>query len=174
MKRVLTVFVWIFMLTCTIYGEDVNIKPQVELYFTGKDDCTKILADKIGKAKKTIYFCTYSLTDPYIAAALAKARKRGVTVSGVTEKQNAGGKGAKFAELKSAGVDIYLDDNSALMHHKFIIIDGYIVGTGSFNWTKNANEKNNENLIFLEGEDIADRFYKEYKLVYWKAKTKRK
>lgn len=171
MKKVIILYMALFMSAALVcYGENVKINQEIEVYFTFTDDCSKILAGKMDKAKKSIYFCTYSLTDPYISAAMIRAKKRGITVSGVTEKQNAGGKGAKFQELKEAGVDIYLDDNSALMHHKFIVIDDVIVGTGSFNWTKNANEKNNENLIFINGKEAAELFYKEYKSVYWKAK----
>ena len=164
------VVILISIISLYVYGIDAKIEPKAQVYFAQKDDCSKELADRIDKAKKTIYFCTYSLTDSYISASLAKAKKRGLEVAGVAEKQNAGGKGAKYGELLEAGVEIYLDDNSALMHHKFIIIDGHLVGTGSFNWTKAANEKNNENLIFLEGKELADVFYKEFKDVFWKAK----
>lgn len=152
------------------FSESVNVEPKVQIYFSKTDDCSKELALQIDKAKKTIYFATYSLTDRYIATALIKAKKRGLEVAGVTERQNAGGKGAMYKELLGGGVEIYLDGNSALMHHKVIIIDGYIVGTGSYNWTNNANDKNNENLIFLKGEEIADAYYKEFKKVFWEAK----
>ena len=171
MRKVLFLCLGVFLCIClNCYAENVKINPEIEIYFTFKDDCSKILSEKMDKAKKSIYFCTYSLTDPYISAALIRAKKRGIAVSGVTEKQNAAGKGAKFKELKDAGVDIYLDDNSALMHHKFVVIDDFTIGTGSFNWTKNANEKNNENLVFMQGKEAAELFYKEYNSVYWNAK----
>lgn len=166
----------IIVVTCLILSivpliaEEVKIETKAEIFFSKTDDCTKELSARIDKAKKSIYFATYSLTDSYIAAALIRAKKRGVEVAGVTERQNAGGKGAKFKELLEGGIEIYLDGNSGLMHHKMIIIDKYLVGTGSFNWTKNANEKNDENLIFLRGEELADVYYKEFKKVFWDAK----
>jgi phosphatidylserine/phosphatidylglycerophosphate/cardiolipin synthase-like enzyme len=39
-----------------------------------------------------------------------------------------------------------------LMHNKYVIIDDEYVLTGSFNWTQQAVNLNNENLIILKGK----------------------
>jgi len=46
------------------------------------------------------------------------------------------------------------------MHNKVGIFDGNIVCTGSFNWSRNGHLKNDENLVVLQGKEIADLFEK--------------
>jgi phosphatidylserine/phosphatidylglycerophosphate/cardiolipin synthase-like enzyme len=52
------------------------------------------------------------------------------------------------------------------MHNKFAIIDGKSVATGSFNYSANANERNDENLVFLHGEKIVLEFQKEFEEIW--------
>ena len=41
-----------------------------------------------------------------------------------------------------------------IMHLKMVIVDSRIVGTGSFNWTKNAIHSNYENFVILDSDVI--------------------
>jgi phosphatidylserine/phosphatidylglycerophosphate/cardiolipin synthase-like enzyme len=41
---------------------------------------------------------------------------------------------------KTKGVPVRVDYRYAIMHDKFIIVDGAILETGSFNFTKNPSE----------------------------------
>jgi len=54
--------------------------------------------------------------------------------------------GLPFAELEAAGgrVTVVAD---RLMHHKFCVLDGRDVLTGSYNWTHRAAHHNEENLV---------------------------
>lgn len=53
------------------------------------------------------------------------------------------------------GVTTYYDSSHAIAHNKIMIIDKEIVITGSFNFTKAAEEKNAENLLILRNKDLA-------------------
>lgn len=57
-----------------------------------------------------------------------------------------------------AGITTFIDAKHAIAHNKLIIIDGETVITGSFNFTKAAEEKNAENLIILNDKNIAQLF----------------
>ena len=48
------------------------------------------------------------------------------------------------------------------MHHKFCVIDESIVITGSFNWTSQAVNFNQENILFYENKDIAQKYIAEF------------
>lgn len=50
-----------------------------------------------------------------------------------------------------------------LMHDKFCIIDNQVVITGSYNWTNNAEFKNDENVTIEKDPDQATRFSEEYR-----------
>ena len=47
------------------------------------------------------------------------------------------------------------------MHHKIAIIDGLVIMTGSFNWTKGGDESNAENLVVIEGKPELVRAYQQ-------------
>jgi len=97
----------------------------------------------------------YSFTSAPIARSLVEAKKRGVTVIAVLDKTN--DKGAKYSSAKflfDAGIPVYIDYKPAIAHSKVLIIDGTTVITGSFNFTKSAEEKNVENLLILTMDGI--------------------
>lgn len=57
-----------------------------------------------------------------------------------------------------AGIPTFIDAKHAIAHNKVMILDGAIVITGSFNFTKAAEESNAENLIMLRDELLAGRY----------------
>ena len=57
--------------------------------------------------------------------------------------------------LANAGIPAFIDDKHAIAHNKIMIIDRQTVITGSFNFTKAAEEKNAENLLILKNKDLA-------------------
>jgi len=128
-----------------------------------KFDCAKAIIDLFNKAKKTAHVAIYSLTEPDIVDAMIAAHRRGVKVVIVadnTESKNAS-MAAAINKLTQAGVDVRLAvRQTALMHNKVGIFDGQIVATGSFNWTKNAEYRNDENLVIIDGKDVATDYEK--------------
>jgi len=48
------------------------------------------------------------------------------------------------------------------MHHKVLIIDRQIVVTGSYNFSRNAEERNDENILVIYNTDIAEAFLEEF------------
>jgi phosphatidylserine/phosphatidylglycerophosphate/cardiolipin synthase-like enzyme len=55
------------------------------------------------------------------------------------------------------------------MHHKFMVIDGYIVVTGSYNWSTAAETRNDENIVVMFDRDVAQRFVQEFERVWQSA-----
>jgi len=60
--------------------------------------------------------------------------------------------------LANQGVPTMIDANHAIAHHKVIVIDGETVLTGSFNFTKAAQEKNAENLLIIRDPALAAQY----------------
>jgi phosphatidylserine/phosphatidylglycerophosphate/cardiolipin synthase-like enzyme len=48
-----------------------------------------------------------------------------------------------------------IDDNHAIAHTKVMIIDGAFVSTGSFTFTKAAQEKTAENVLIIRDQALA-------------------
>ncbi len=132
------------------------------------------LAQAIGSAKSTVDVSIFALRSTKIAQALADALKRGANVRLIMDAGQAQtevfGVYARWLarlELSRAPTDGHIqvrtlsgpDPNSSFPlaqkdHHKFTILDGRLVETGSANYTKYAAEANYENAHFLD--DPAD------------------
>jgi Phosphatidylserine/phosphatidylglycerophosphate/cardiolipin synthases and related enzymes len=52
-------------------------------------------------------------------------------------------------------MNVYIDKNPKNMHNKVIIIDSFIVITGSYNFSSNADNYNDENVLIIFSKEIA-------------------
>ena len=77
--------------------------------------------------------------------------------------------GTEYDLFKQAGLKVFVDGNKGQMHHKVMIIDGQIVVTGSYNFSNSAETRNDENLIVIYNQPIANFFMKEFQRVYQQA-----
>jgi phosphatidylserine/phosphatidylglycerophosphate/cardiolipin synthase-like enzyme len=80
---------------------------------------------------------------------LVDANKRGVQVRAVLDKSQLSERYSGATSLANAGVPVCINSRYAIMHNKFLVIDGQAVETGSFNYTKAAAGKNAENAIVI-------------------------
>ncbi len=64
--------------------------------------------------------------------------------------------------LYNQGIPVKIDAEHAIAHNKVIIIDEETVITGSFNFTKAAEEKNAENLLVIHDKKLAERYIKNW------------
>jgi phosphatidylserine/phosphatidylglycerophosphate/cardiolipin synthase-like enzyme len=143
----------------------------IEVYFSPEDGTLEHILNAVSQAHESIYFLAYSFTSDALSRALIEKAKAGVTVQGVFDKdQYRSNSGTEYDNLRKAGVEVYLDANPQLMHHKVIIIDQQVVITGSYNFSNNAEYNNDENTLIIHNQDIAAQFLAEYQLIYKLAK----
>ena len=117
----------------------------------------------INAAKQSIHVAAYSFTSKPIAQALLDAKKRGVDVKVVADKKSNSGKYSAATYLANNGVPVHLDDNYPIFHHKFMVIDGVSLETGSFNYSAAAANKNAENvLIIWNAPSLASKYDSEW------------
>ena len=89
------------------------------------------------------------------AKALIEAHKRGVKVAAILDKSQRTAKYTSATFLANMRIPTYIDAKHAIAHNKVIVIDGAVTITGSFNFTKAAEEKNAENLLIIRSREIA-------------------
>ena len=123
--------------------------------FTPGGNCTDLIVDTLGEAKSSILVQAYSFTSAPIAKALLDAHKRGVPVRVILDKSQRNEKYSSADFLANQGVPTMIDANHAISHNKVIIIDGETVISGSFNFTKAAQEKNAENVLIIRDKALA-------------------
>lgn len=144
--------------------------PYVSTYFSPKRGTAETLIGFIDRCEKTIDAAVYSLTHDDIAASLIRAHERGVKVRILTDKTQAGSRYADDELLESAGIELLRDIKTGSMHNKFIIGDGNAVGTGSFNWSMSADQRNAENFVIIRLRYTIQEFQDEFDYL-WKLNT---
>lgn len=117
--------------------------------FSPSGGCTDALVGEIYKAAQSLDVMAYSFTSQPIADAVIDAASRGVKVRVILDKLQKTDKNSVATQLSGKHVAVYIDDQHALAHNKVMLIDGKIVVTGSFNFTRSSEERNAENLIIL-------------------------
>jgi len=65
-------------------------------------------------------------------------------------------------QLVAAGVAVIDDNRSALMHNKFMILDGQTVITGSWNYTINDTYRNNNNALIIRARPLVANYQAEF------------
>src|SRR4051794_32305306 len=108
-------------------------EPSVEVEFS-PGHAAEAVVRVIDSAHATIHLAAYSFTSRPIAEALVRAKRRGVEVLAVLDKSNETGRYSAATFLSRAGVPTRINYRYAIMHSKFIVVDGVTVETGSFNY----------------------------------------
>jgi phosphatidylserine/phosphatidylglycerophosphate/cardiolipin synthase-like enzyme len=129
-----------------------------QVFFSPGGGCANAIVQKVGEAKDSVFVQAYSFTSEPIAKALADAKKRGVTISVILDKDQQSDQYSEANFLGRADIRTLIDGEHAINHNKVMVIDGETVITGSFNFTMAAEEKNAENLLIIRDKALAQRY----------------
>ncbi len=143
----------------------VNINgTRVENYFCPEDWCSDKVLKAVSTANKSIHFMIYSFTDDSIGDLFVQKFSQGVDVSGVLDySQNHNSNYSEYPKLLSAGINVSLfGTGKKLLHNKVIIVDSKIVITGSYNPTGNGDRSNDENIVIIYNEGIAQQYERKF------------
>ncbi|MBI3733948.1 MAG: phospholipase [Chloroflexi bacterium] len=143
----------------------------VENYFAPEDKVAEKIIARLKQAQRSVDFMAFSFTDDDIGSILLQRAKSAVKIRGVFETTGSETKFSEYGKLKDAKLEVYQDGNPYLMHHKVFIIDGKTVILGSFNFSQNAEEENDENLLIIDDEPLATAFTAEFSRVLDAAKS---
>ena len=141
----------------------------IETCFAPEDRCDEKLMGLINQAQQSIRFMIFSFTHDGIGQAIREKAKAGVEVQGVFETRGSETEYSEFGRMKSQGLDVIQDGNPYTLHHKVVIIDDRIVALGSFNFSANATESNDENLIIIHNPEITQQFLAEFNRIHQQA-----
>ena len=136
----------------------------VDVLFSPDGGCEDRIIEEIEGAKKAIRVQMYFFTSKPITEALIEAHKRGIKVEIILDKSQQKMTYGRFRVLRRAGISVYFDSEHAIANNKIMLIDRRTVITGSYNFTKAAEEKNAENVLIIKGEaDVLDRYRANFK-----------
>ncbi|NUM45382.1 MAG: phospholipase [Anaerolineales bacterium] len=142
---------------------------NVEVWFSPDDGVSARIVELINAAEVSIHFLAFSFTSNDIADAILARAEAGVLVQGVFDEGQLENPGGEFARMLTEGLDVRLDANPDKLHHKFIVIDGRVVITGSYNFSVSAEVRNDENVVVIFSEEVARVYLEEVQRVVGEA-----
>jgi phosphatidylserine/phosphatidylglycerophosphate/cardiolipin synthase-like enzyme len=150
---------------------------QVEVLFSPDDIVAGRLSQLIAEAKESISFLAYSFASSDLGTIIRDRAKEGVAINGVLEfdlvdPDQANPNPNLVEELnffRQAGLNVLLDRNPELLNHKIMVIDSQIVVVGSYDFTNRAENDNDENVLIIHSEEVAQKFLEEFQRVQSRA-----
>lgn len=157
-------FVVAFSIVNAVSAEKYQIPDSgVEVFFSPKGGCTEAIVRQLSTARTNVLVQAYSFTSTPISKALADAQRRGVKVDVILDRSQRTQKYSVADFFVQAGIATFLDEKHAIAHNKVIVVDGHTVLTGSFNFTKAAEENNAENLLVIHDSSLAASYAQNWK-----------
>jgi len=139
----------------------VNGTP-IQVLFAAEDEVMSLLVPMVIAAQNSIRFMAFSFTHNDLGAAVLAKANTGVDVMGIFEKRGSETEYSELPALYCAGVPVRQDGNKGTFHHKVFIIDEQMVVTGSLNFSNNADESNDENVLIVTNADVAAQYLAEF------------
>jgi len=150
--------------TSTLEEQNANIDgTPIQVLFAAEDEVISNLIPLVAGAQDSIRFMAFSFTHDELGQAVQERAKAGVDVKGIFEKR---GSAVEYCELCAllycVGADVRQDGNPRTFHHKVFVIDDKTVITGSLNFSDNADNSNDENVVIVANSDIAAQYLQEF------------
>lgn len=165
----------LFLCFCTgiaFASTPINSGASYDVGFSPDGNSLNLVLQGINSAKKSIHVAAYSFTSKPIAEALVKASKRGVDIKVIADLKSNSGQYSATTYLANNHIPVKLDGNYPIFHHKFMVIDGVNLETGSFNYSAAAANKNAENVLVLHNiPSLAQSYDQEWIKLWNEAQT---
>ena len=135
--------------------------------FSPYEDPGEVTLAALAGAQQRVDVAQYNIRNEVFADALRALKARGVQVRIVVDAKNAAEPWNTLDDdFEAEGFALKRYRNSghayAIMHHKFCVIDGRQVLTGSFNWNHTADLVNDENMVSLDDPGLVAAYETEF------------
>jgi hypothetical protein len=119
----------------------------------------------VQSAQSNLFFNVLVMTRTDVADAIAA---EGVNTAGMVNDTGSQYSGTCFQTIKAAiGNHMMLYNGSYLLHHKYLVADvntsnDPLIWTGSHNWSNSADQRNDENVVVVHDQAIANQYFQEF------------
>ena len=171
----MVIFLWI------LSAAPLAAEMVVQACFSPAGKCSSLIIREIQQAKKELLVAVYAFTSDELATVVVQAKKRGLAVQVVIDRDfDAGNERSKGKFLEAQRVPVRriaaIKSNppvkeAGLMHQKFAVFDRNTLLTGSYNWTHAADRLNDENLLFFRDAGPLAEEYRRTFLQLWERKN---
>lgn len=125
--------------------------PDVRAYFSPKGGCADAVVDQLGRANKELLILARSFAFDKLSKAVLDAKLRGVRVEIVLDRANEKDAASDLHLFAAQGLAPTLDTQVPCCHDNLIVVDGATVITGSFDFTRLAEEEHSDSVLIVTG-----------------------
>lgn len=160
---------------CHAQPEPIPANASFEAGFSPGQSALQTVLSGINSAQKQILVAAYSFSSKPIAKALVAAQRRGVNVFVVADMTDNSKGYTATTFLANEGIPVRLNGRYAILHSKFMVIDGAHLQLGSFNYSAAAVDRNEENVLLLRNvAPLAQQYTTEWKRLWEEGSDLRK
>lgn len=143
------------------------LRPQDSIvYFSPGQECRRVIVDQLKNAVTSVDICVFTISDDIIAEEILDCRRRKVKVRIISDDDKLDDVGSDVYQMAVSGIETRVDNCPHFMHHKFAIFDNQRVLTGSYNWTRSAADKNQENILLTDDKQTVAAFKDEFEKLW--------
>jgi len=140
-----------------VYQGSCQDLPKIEVLFSPEEgqEILQRLKDTIQNAEERVYILIYSFTLDELAQTIIEKHREGLDIRIIMDKGQAGSKVTE--NLRETGIPLIVKAGSkgGWMHIKALIADDTVL-TGSYNYSKNATYRSDENFLIIKDKDIVE------------------
>jgi phosphatidylserine/phosphatidylglycerophosphate/cardiolipin synthase-like enzyme len=137
---------------------------EVEVLFSPERAIKEHVLKEVESTTSTLDLAIHEITSSDMAQAFLKAKGRGVKVRMIADSKQAKMKSSKITYLIHQGILVKVlgGKGEGLMNHRFAILDGKKVITGSYDWSRFLESSSYENVLILTDSDVVASYQKEF------------
>ena len=145
-----------------------TITPFIQAFFPPHDRVQELVCGLIQEETERIEVEAFQLTNRAIAESLLEAHYRGVDIRLIVDV-GALGRFSKVLQLYNAGIPVFVYPQDgiggySLMHNKIMLLYSLsCIITGSMNFTNAGLDKNRENLVVIQHEELFEEYAYQFK-----------
>jgi len=160
--------IWLLIVALSLTSGEASAA-SIEVWYAPEDEPLRKVAQIYEEATRYIFVAAYGLTSPIVVKALLNARKQGVDVRVITDRERLNDPNQRRAvsALREAGIPVMINRHDGLMHLKQVVVDDEINANGSMNHTTSGNRYNDERLDVIRDHAISVKAREKF-LSMWK------
>lgn len=164
--RTLEALQWLEQVVKTVDAAQAPPATVAQACFAPGDACLRKLRELCRGARRSLDVCVFTISDDRLSGELLGCHARGIAVRVLSDDDKRFDDGSDIDRLRRAGIPVRLDDGPEHMHHKFALFDGRLLANGSFNWTRSATDRNEENLVVTDDPELVGGFSRRFEALW--------